>query len=178
MNDPVKPDNDAGMSSDNIELSVNTKELLNRLRSDGSTAIFAMDEGDQTEMAIWAHQIVAKYDAALTAHPMKLKDATTLPASKQDIKIAIKILLAAHVSHGAQSDVDDLKEKFVRLAGFKHISQKDRQQIQMLVDSKDETQEKSEISLMPITNRYMDLILSEQNALIAEISMYIEDLKQ
>ena len=138
--------------------------LLNSLRKKGITAILTMDKKAQLTLSNWAHDLMNQYHAVLKSNPMKIKDIMKLPCSKLDAKLAIKILLMASAKKALEDDVVvDLKNKFVSLGSFQSI---DKQDLLKLMD----------VSSIPQLNKYMNLIISEQKALLHEINGFIEDI--
>ena len=140
--------------------------LLDSLRKTGITAILTMDKKAQMTLSNWAHDLVNQFHAVLKNNPMKLKDINKLPCSKIDAKLAIKILLMASAKKALEDDVVvDLKNKFVSLGSFQSI---DKQDLLKLTD----------VSSFPELNKYMNLIISEQKALLHEINGFIEDIRK
>ena len=152
----------------NENLSSEVPELLNKLRTTGITSIFSMDKKAQMTMLTWAHDSMKQYNDILKNNPMKVKNVTELPCSKMDAKLAIKLLLIESAKKGLEDNmVADLRDKFVSLGTFQSINQKD---IKILM--------RSDTSSFPESNKYMDLIISEQKALLGEISSFIEDIRK
>ena len=127
-------------------------------------------------MANWAHQVYNDYDIALERSPLKIKSIAELPFPKEDIKMAIKISLLTYVSNGPDDMVSRLKENYVRLSAFQDISREDQASL---------TQELREIShqngstnraTSTTYNKYIDLMVAEQNVLVEDIKTFIEDL--
>jgi len=119
-------------------------------------------------MLTWAHDSMNQYNDILKNNPMKVKNVTELPCSKMDAKLAIKLLLIESAKKGLEDNmVADLRDKFVSLGTFQSINQKD---IKILM--------RSDTSSFPESNKYMDLIISEQKALLGEISSFIEDIRK
>jgi hypothetical protein len=165
----------------------NTKEgyssevgaLLNKLRKMGIIAILNMDKKSQMLMSNWAHDIVNQYNAVLENNPMKLKNITELPCSKMDAKLAIKFLMLGSVEKGLDDNtVSNLRDKFISLGSFQSIDQKDIVKLMKYIrDIKEKSMEDNIFSL-PGFNKYMDLIITEQKALLEEMSSFIEDIRK
>ena len=165
----------------------NTKEsssseagvLLNKLRKTGIIAILNMNKKSQMIMSNWAHDIVNQYNAVLKKNPMKLKNITELPFSKMDAKLAIKFLILGSVEKGLDDNTaSNLRDKFISLGSFQSIDQKDIVKLMKYIrDIKEKSMEDNTFSL-PGFNKYMDLIISEQKALLEEISSFIEDIRK
>lgn len=167
--EPKQNDNKSDANSKtNENSSSEVAALLNKLRATGITSIFSMNKKAQMTMSKWAHDFMNQYSNILKNNPMKLKNVTELPCSKMDAKLAIKLLLIESAKKGLEDKtVADLRDKFVSLGAFQSIDQKD---ITILM--------RSDTSSFPESNKYMDLIISEQKALLGEINSFIEDIRK
>lgn len=167
--EPKQNDNKSDANSKtNENSSSEVAALLNKLRATGITSIFSMNKKAQMTISNWAHDFMNEYSNILKNNPMKLKNITELPCSKMDAKLAIKLLLIESAKKGLEDKtVADLRDKFVSLGAFQSIDQKD---ITILM--------RSDTSSFPESNKYMDLIISEQKALLGEINSFIEDIRK
>lgn len=153
--------------------------ILNTLRKTGITAILTMNKKSQVAASNWAHDILNQYNAILQNNPMKLKNITELPNSKMDAKLAIKLLLLASVEKGLKDHtVVNLKDKFVSLGSFQSIEQKDIGKLKKYLSDIQNKSIESETLSFPELSKYMDLIISEQKALLEEINSFIEDIRK
>jgi hypothetical protein len=151
--------------------------LLNKLRKTGITAILTMNKKEQITMSNWAHDLVNQYDATLKNNPMKLKNIAELPCSKMDAKLAIKLLLLVSVEKGLKDNtVVKLKDTFVRLGTFQSINPEDISKLTKHLSYIQKQSTDTDTSSFPELNNYMDLILSEQKALLDEINSFIGDI--
>lgn len=178
--EPKEDDNKLDANSKTDENSPSELEtLLNKLRKRGITVILNMDKKAQIIVSNWANDLVNQYSAILKNNPMKLKNIADLSCSKMDVKLAIKILLLVSVEKVQENNtVFKLRDKFVSLGSFQSIDEKDT--IKLIKYTRD-IQNKSmetETSPFPELNKYMDLILSEQKALLEEINGFIEDIRK
>ena len=150
--------------------------LLIKLRGKGISVISAIKKKDMKKIANWANEVFNDYTTALADLPMKIKSIEELPCSKQDIKLAIKILLPTYLSKGSDDTVHLLKDRYVRLSAFQEISMEDKETI--IRESHEIQKEAGTIdrSLFPNYYKYIDLMVAEQNALAEDINSYIEDL--
>jgi hypothetical protein len=168
-----------GNTKTNENSSSEVEALLNKLRKTGITAILTMNKKAQIAMSNWAYNLVDQYDATLKNNPVKLKDTAELPCSKMDAKLAIKLLMLASV----EKKLDDntfvnLKDKFVSLGSFQSIDQED---VVKLINHISDIQKKSMDADTPSfseLNKYMDLVISEQKALLDEINSFIEEIRK
>ena len=153
--------------------------LLNKLRKTGIIAILNMNKKSQMTMSSWAHDIVNQYNAVLKNNPMKLKNITELPCSKMDAKLAIKFLLLGSVEKGSDDNTaSNLKDKFISLGSFQSIDQKDIVNLMKYIRDIKKKSMDANIFSLPEFNKYMDLIISEQKALLDEINSFIEDIRK
>ena len=176
--EPTQNDKKLDANSKTDENSSSEVEvLLNELRKTGITAILTMNKNAQITVSNWAHDIVNQYDAILKNNPMKLKDIGELPCSKMDAKLAIKLLLLESVEKGLKDNtVVKLKDTFVRLGTFQSIDQEDISKLTKHLSDIQKQPMDADISSFPELNKYMDLILSEQKALLEEINSFIGDI--
>lgn len=179
----MEPTNNDKKSDENSKTNENSSSeveaLLNKLRKTGIIAILTMKKKAQITMSNWAYNLVDQYDATLKNNPVKLKDTAELPCSKMDAKLAIKLLMLASVEKKLDDNtVVNLKDKFVSLGSFQSIDQED---IVKLINHISDIQKKSmdaDTPSFPELNKYMDLIISEQKALLDEINSFIEDIRK
>jgi hypothetical protein len=90
--------------------------------------------------------------------------------------MAIKILLLTHVSKGSDDMVTLLKERYVRLSTFQEIRREDQEN---LIKESCEMNNQTGSTVRPTFttyNKYIDLIVAEQNVLVEDINTFIEDL--
>jgi hypothetical protein len=172
--EPTKTNN---RSNENLPSEVDT--LLNKLRETGVPAILAMNKKSQMTMSNWAHDFVNQYTNILKNNPMKLKNITELPCSKMDAKLAIKLLLLASVEKGLEDHaVVDLRDKFVGLGSFQFIEGRDIKKLTKYFNNTIKKSKNEDTLFFPELNKYMDLIISEQKALIEEMNSFIEDIRK
>jgi len=178
--DPKKNDKKQFVNQNNKgSSSSEVGALLNKLRKMGIIAILNMNKKSQMTMSNWAYDIVNQYNAVLKNNPMKLKNITELPCSKMDAKLAIKFLMLGSVEKGLDDNTaSNLRDKFISLGSFQSIDQKDIVKLTKYIrDIKEKSMGNNTFSL-PGFNKYMDLIISEQKALVEEINSFIEDIRK
>ena len=178
--EPTKNDKKLDANSKiNENSSSEVERLLNELRKTGITAILAMNKKEQITLSSWAHDLVNQYDAVLKNNPMKLKDIAELPCSKMDAKLAIKLLLLASVEKGLKDNtVVKLKDTFVRLGTFQSVNQEDISKLTKHLSYIQKQPMDADTSSFPELDKYMNLIISEQKALLEEINSFIEDIRK
>ncbi len=87
---------DAESSSNKKKNSSAIKNILNEIKDKGIFALAQMNEENKVMITKWAQNHTDRYIVVLEKHPEKRKNIVDLPASKDEIKIAIKILLTAY----------------------------------------------------------------------------------
>lgn len=150
--------------------------LLNRLREKGPSVISSMRKSDIKIIAKWSYDVFNEYTTVLEGLQMKIKSSTELPCPKQDIKLAIKILLPTYLSKGSDDMVGLLKDSFVRLSAFQEINTEDKETIIREFHEIEKENGTTNRMLFPNYYKYIDLMVAEQNALVEDIKIYIEDL--
>lgn len=178
--EPTRNDKKRFVNSNTKESSSSEVDaLLNKLRKTGIIAILNMNKKSQMTMSSWAHDIVNQYNAVLKNNPMKLKNITELPCSKMDTKLAIKFLLLGSVEKGLDDHTaSNLRDKFISLGSFQSIDQKDIVKLMKYINDIQINSMQSDTLHFPQLNKYMDLIISEQKALLEEINSFIEDIRK
>jgi len=151
-------------------------DLLKKLRQKGLSVISAINKNDMKKIANWANEVFNDYTTALVDFPMKIKSIEELPCSKQDIKLAIKILLPTYLSKGSDDMVDLLKDRYVHLSAFQEISVEDKETLIRESHEIEKENGTADRLLFPNYYKYIDLMVAEQNALVEDINSYIEDL--
>jgi hypothetical protein len=153
------------------------EDFLKQFRKDGISVLADLDKDDQAQIVNWAQDVVNQFGSILKENPMKIKNLVDLPCPKEDLKIAIKVLLPAYLAKGSDEVVSLLKDRYVRLSAFQEISQVDKDTIIREVNNTDPKSDSTENELFPTYHKYMEVVVSEQKLLIDEIKIYINDLQ-
>ena len=104
-------------------------DYIRGFRQKGLSIISDMSKDEQTFFVNWAQNIVDRYGSILPENPSKIKNVTDLPCPKEDLKIAIKLLMPAYLAKESDDIVDLLKDRYVSLGAFQEISQEDTETI-------------------------------------------------
>jgi hypothetical protein len=152
-------------------------DYIKNFRQKGLSVLSDMSKGDQAVFVNWAQDVVDRYGHILQENPSKIKNVADLPCSKEDLKIAIKALLLAYLAKGSDDIVDLLKDRYVRLGAFQEISQEDKDAIIKESDEIDQRSESTDTSLFSTYQKYMQLVISEQNILLEDINTFVDDLQ-
>jgi hypothetical protein len=153
------------------------EDFFKQFRKDGISALAHLDKDEQAQVINWAQDIVNQYGSILKETPVKIKNLVDLPCSKEDLKIAIKVLLPAYIAKESDDIVDLLKDRYVRLSAFQEISQEDKDTIIKEANKIDQNIESTETALFPTYHKYMEIIVSEQKILLDEINSFIDDIQ-
>jgi len=146
-------------------------------RQKGLSILSDMSKDEQTVFVNWAQNIVDRYGSLLQQNTSRIKNVADLPGSKENIKIAIKVLLPAYLAKGSDDVVDLLKDRYAGLGAFQEISPEDQKTILEISDEIDQESESADSSFFSTYQKYMQITLSEQKILLDDINAYINDLK-
>ena len=152
-------------------------DYIKNFRQKGLSIISDMRKDEQTIFVNWAQDVVDRYGHILQENPSKIKNVADLPCTKEDLKIAIKVLLPAYLAKGSGDTVDLLKDRYVRLGAFQEISQEDKDAIIKEFDEIDQKSESTDTLLFSTYQKYMQLVISEQNIFLEDINTFVDDLK-
>ncbi|UCE51913.1 MAG: hypothetical protein JSV31_22030 [Desulfobacterales bacterium] len=170
--------NGAEPCSTGEKITSKIQNLLNEMKDKGIFALAQMTEENKVMMTKWAQEISDRYVSVLEKHPAKIKNIAELPASKEEVKTAIKILLTAHVIKKSDEMVDILKNRYVSIGAFQDIDPDDKEKIIEEVNNIDQQLESAYESVFPNYHKYAEVIISEQNALLEDVNNFINDLKE
>jgi hypothetical protein len=151
--------------------------LVSGLRKKGITTIYSMSAEEQTQIATWAQEVFDAYGSVIERYTGKIKDLSALPCSKQDIKIAIKVLLPIWCARESEKMVDLLQDRYIRLSAFQEITEEDKDAFIGEVNNSHHKLDATDIQTSSVDHKYMDIILAEQKVLLNEINAYINDLQ-
>lgn len=160
-------------------------DYVKDFRRKGLSILSGMSKDEQTLFVNWAQNIVDRYGVLLQENPAQLKNVADLPCPKEDLKVAIKVLLPAYLAKGSDDTVDLLKDRYTRLCAFQEISAEDKETIIKISDEMDRNRspeasqkgQPAETSFFSAYQKYMQIILSEQKILLEDINSYISDLQ-
>ena len=164
-------------SQKNEKRSPVIEDYIKDFRNNKMAAIANLDEERQIIIVNWAQDLVDTYGSLLQDYPAKIKDAADLPGQREDIKIAIKVLLPAYLAKGSDDTVELLKDRYARLSAFQAIDREDKAKINKKSNDSDQKSEPGDSSLFQAYQKYMQIIISEQNVFLEEINTFISDLK-
>jgi hypothetical protein len=153
------------------------EDFLKQFRKDGVSALADLDKDDQAQVVNWAQDVVNQFGSILKENPMKIKNLVDLPCRKEDLKIAIKVLLPAYIAKGSDDILNLLKDRYIRLGAFQEIREEDKDTIVKETNKIDQNTESTETALFPTYQKYMEIIISEQKILLDEVNSFIDDIQ-
>ena len=137
-----------------------------------------MNDKNQITITKWARDIYDRYETVLENQPTKIKNIVELPASKQEVKMAIKILLTTYVLKESDEISDSLKDRYISIGAFQNIDLEDREKIFYEVNNMEKELESDYASVFPEYHKHMEVVILEQNILLDDVNNFINDLKE
>ena len=151
---------------------------MDEIKDKGILAIVQMNEKNQVTITRWARDIYDRYEAVLKNQPAKIKNIVELPASKQEVKLAIKIMLTTYVLKQSDEIVDSLKDRYISIGTFQNIDLEDTEKIFYEVENMEQELESDYASVFPEYHKHMEVVILEQNVLLEDVNNFINDLKE
>jgi hypothetical protein len=152
--------------------------LLDEIKNKGIFTIAQMNDKNQITITKWARDIYDRYETVLENQPTKIKNIVELPASKQEVKMAIKILLTTYVLKESDEISDSLKDRYISIGAFQNIDLEDREKIFYEVNNMEKELESDYASVFPEYHKHMEVVILEQNILLDDVNNFINDLKE
>ena len=152
--------------------------LLDEIKNKGIFTIAQMNDKNQITITKWARDIYDRYETVLENQPTKIKNIVELPASKQEVKMAIKILLTTYVLKESDEMSDRLKDRYISIGAFQNIDLEDREKIFYEVNNMEKELESDYASVFPEYHKHMEVVILEQNILLDDVNNFINDLKE
>ena len=164
--------------SNKKKISSKIEKPLNEIKDKGIFALTRMSDKNQVMITKWAQDIFDRYESVLESQPTKIKNIVELPASKQEVKIAIKILLTVYFLKESDEKVDSLKDRYISIGAFQNIDLEDRGKKIYEVNNFEEELESDYASVFPEYHKHIEVIISEQNVLLDDVNNFLNDLKE
>ena len=162
-------------AEENNALLISSK-LLADLKNMGILAFKQMTEDEQKKVWNWSKEVVQQYRSVLEADPGNIRNIEDLPFPKEDIKLAIKLSLPLYISKDMQSVIKVLKTAYKDIGTFQFIDDGDKKVLQSRSDPKRRASSQNNGSTYPLSDKYTELIVSEQKALLQEVNDFVSDL--
>ena len=160
---------------DNV-LLVSSK-ILADLKDKGILAFKQMTDDDQKRVWQWSKEVVRQYLSELETDPSNIRNVEVLPFPKEDIKLAIQLVIPFYISQDMQSMVKKLKAAYKEIGTFQSIEAKYEKNRLAKTGLKGATSSQNARTLDPRSDRYMEISISEKKALLQEINDYVTDLE-
>jgi hypothetical protein len=166
----------AAAAEENNALLISSK-LMADLKNKGILAFKKMTANEQKKVWNWSKEVIQQYRSVLEADPSNIRNIEDLPFPKEDIKLAIKLSLPIYISKDMESAVKMLKTEYKDIGTFQSIDDVDKKELRLRADLKRRTSSQNHRATYPLSDKYTELIVSEQKALLQEINDFIADLK-
>ena len=151
--------------------------LLKDFKRKGISAFKDLDAKEQKALINWSKKVTRKYTYLVDNDLSNVKDTEFLPYPKEDIKLAIKMLLPIYVSSGPQSMIKRLKLAYQELGSFQQIKPGDKKTILKPTSSKNNDTSKEVHDSLAIYDKYLEVTIAERKNLFQEIENYVENMK-
>lgn len=149
--------------------------LFSKLRKREIAAFQDLSEEEQTRVWTWSREIIREYRSTLESNRKNIRDVKELPASKDDIKLAIKIALPVYVSKELQRMIKVLKNAYKELGAFQPLEtaqDADLSQTPSGLESRNDGQVRGDKAGADTAS-----VVSEKKALTEEINNFVTDLE-
>jgi hypothetical protein len=168
------------IDSEIVDQTINSiiKNVIDEIDDKGIFALARASNEKQIMITRWAQDIYDRFESVLKNHPAKIKNTDELPASKPEVKIAIKILLTAYFLKESGEMVDRLKERYISIGTFQNIDMEDKEKIYHSLNNIELELKSDYESVFPEYHKYMEVIISEQNVLLDDVNNFIDDLRK
>ena len=168
------------IDSEIVDHTINSmiKNVIDEIDDKGIFALARASDEKQILLTRWAQDVYDCFESVLKNHPAKIKNLDELPASKPEIKMAIKILLTAYVLKESGEIVDRLKDRYISIGTFQNIDMEDKEKIVRGLNSIEQELKSDYKSFFPEYHKYMEVIISEQNVLLDDVNNFVDDLRK
>jgi hypothetical protein len=166
----------ASAPEENNALLISSKRMAD-LKNKGIMAFKQMTDNEQKKIWNWSKDVVQQYRSVLEADPGNIRDIEDLPFPKEDIKLAIKLSLTLYIAKDMQSVIKVLKNAYKDIGTFQSIDDVDKKELRSRTDPKRKASSQKHRTTYPLSDKYTELIVSEQKVLLQEINDFAEDLE-
>jgi len=151
--------------------------LLKKIKRQGTSAFKDMNEKEQKAVFNWSKDITRQYTSLIENDLSNVKNLADLPCPKDDIKMAIRVMLPIFISNGPQGMVKKLKLAYQELGSFQQIGTGDIKRIMTPATSKVISSSQKMRQNLNTYNQYLEVTISERKILFREIENYVDGLK-
>jgi hypothetical protein len=166
----------ATVSEENNPLLISSR-LMADLKNKGIRAFKKMTDEEQKKVWKWSTEVIGEYRSVLEADPSNIRNIEDLPFPKEDIKLAIKLSLPLYISKDMHSIVKLLKTAYKDLGTFQLIEDADKKELLARASLKRRASSQNNKTIYPLADKYTQLAVSEQKALLEEINDFVTDLE-
>jgi hypothetical protein len=164
-------------ASEKSRVLLGSSKLIAGLRNDGIAAFKQLAVDEEKLVWKWCKEVIKRYRRVLDADPKNIKDAKSLPFSKEDIKLAITLVLPLYISKDMQSTVKMLRTAYKELGAFQAIDPEDKEWVSSTTEKTDQVSSKQNQAALRAHGKYMKLVVSEKKALVQEINRFVIKLQ-
>jgi hypothetical protein len=154
-----------------------SSKLMANLKNKGILAFKQMTDDDQKKVWNWSKEVIQQYRSVLEADPSNIRNIENLPFPKEDIKLAIRLSLPLYLSKDMQAVVKMLKTAYKDIGTFQFINEVDKKKLRSRTDPKQRASSKNNRTKYSLSDKYTELTISEQKALLQEINDFAADLE-
>jgi hypothetical protein len=160
-----------------VDVSSKLKSLLTKFKRKGTSAFKEMNENEQRALINWSKVVTRQYTNLIDNELSNVKDIADLPYAKEDIKLAIKIMLPILISNGPQSMIKRLKLAYQELGSFQQIDNGDCKKTTKPTSSRITKASRKREKKPGNHNHCLEITISERKILFQEIKSYVDGLK-
>jgi len=164
-------------TSEERNMLLDSSKLLADLKNKGIMAFKKMADEEQKKVWEWSKKVIGQYKSVLKAHPSNIREVEDLPFPKEDIKLAIQLSLPLYISKDMQNMVKKLKIAYKEIGTFQFIEDADKKELLSMADLKRRASSQNNKAIYPLSDKYTNMAVSEQKALLQEITNFVTDLK-
>lgn len=154
-----------------------SSKLMADLKNRGIMAFKQMSDDEQKRVWNWSKEVIKQYRSVLEADRGNIRNIENLPFEKEDIKLAIKLSLPLYVSKDMQRVVKMLKTAYREIGTFQLLDDADKNELLARADLKRRASSQDNKTISPLSDKYTELAVSEQKALLQDINDFVADLK-
>lgn len=163
-------------AEENNTLLISSK-LMADLKNRGIEAFKQMTDDEQKSVWDWSKEVIRQYRSVLEAKPSNIRNIEDLPFPKEDIKLAIQLSLPLYITKDMQSVIKMLKNAYKDIGTFQFIEDVDKKELLARADLKRRASSQTNKTIYPLSDKYTELAVSEQKALLQEINDFVTDLE-
>ena len=165
-------------AEENNTLLISSK-LMADLKNRGIEAFKQMTDDEQKSVWDWSKEVIRQYRSVLEAKPSNIRNIEDLPFPKEDIKLAIQLSMPLYISKDLQSVIKMLKNVYKDIGTFQFIEDVDKKELLARADLKRRasSQNQKNKTIYPLSDKYTEMSVSEQKALLEEINNFVADLE-